>query len=133
MNRVNQDQYGYTLVEILVTIIVGAILVSSISLVVSNQSFLAQRGRDVTIANSYAENKVEELRSVGYLGLTDGTTNITSELPSELGSPRSASLVISTVTTGIKKAVLTISYNEQGATRTTSYTTLVGELGVGQY
>ena len=133
MNRVIQDQHGYTLVEILVTIVVGAILVTSISLVVSNQSFLAQRGRDVTIANSYAENKVEEIRSVGYLGLTDGTSNITSELPSELGNPKSATLVISTVTTGIKKAVLTITYNEQGASRTSSYTTLIGELGVGQY
>lgn len=98
-----------------------------------NNAKLSHRARDVAAANSYVENKIESLRSTGFLGLNDGTTDLTSELPSELKSPRSGTLVITSQTGAIKRAVVSISYNDQGASRTYSYTTYVGELGVGQY
>ncbi len=86
----------------------------------------------MVVANSYAESKIEALRSAGYLSLADGTTDITSELPDELNQA-SGSLVISSYNTAIKQAVLTINYNQQGNDQTYTYTTYIGELGVGQY
>lgn len=133
MYKTHTDQNGFTIVELLITLIVGAIFVLAINTVFTTQSYISQRGMDTVLANAYAEGKVESLRSQGYLTLADGTTNVTNELPSELKSPRSASLVISSYNSSIKKAVLTITYNEQGKTQTFSYTTYVGELGVGQY
>jgi prepilin-type N-terminal cleavage/methylation domain-containing protein len=124
---------GFTLVESMVAIIVGAILVGSLTLVVSQQAKLSQKGRDLLIADNFAEGKIEAVRSQGYLGLTNGTTNITNELPSELQAPRSASLTISDQDSGLKKVVLTLTYSDQGPARTYSYSTYVGELGVGQY
>lgn len=123
---------GFTIVELLITLAVGAIFVTSLNSIVISQSYLGQRGRDVVIANAYAESKAEELRSIGFLGLSYGTTSITSELPSELKSA-SGSLVISSHSVSVKKAFMTISYSAQGTPRTISYTTLIGELGVGQY
>lgn len=108
-------------------------MATGISTILSSHSALSQRGRDVSVANSYAENKIESLRSAGFLALTDGTTDITSELPSELKAPRSGSVVVSTVSSAIKRVNLTITYNDQGAARTYTYSTYVGELGVGQY
>lgn len=112
---------------------VGAIIVASATLMLTSHIHISQRGRDVVIANSYVEHKVESLRSIGFLGLTNGTTNITAEMPAELSAPRSGTLEISTYTAAIKKIDISLTYNDQGASRTYAYTTYVGELGVGQY
>lgn len=124
---------GFTIVELLVTMFVGSILAGGVALFLAQHVHLAQRGRDVSVTNSFIENKVESLRSAGYLTLTNGTTTITSELPSELASPRSASMTISDESTAIKQIDLSVTYNDQGTARTYTYTTFVGELGVGQY
>ena len=123
---------GFTTVELLVAIIVGALFVISINTIYTTQVYINERGRDLVVANSYAESKIEALRSAGYLSLADGTTDITSELPDELNQA-SGSLVISSYNTAIKQAVLTINYNQQGNDQTYTYTTYIGELGVGQY
>jgi len=133
MKNLSQETAGYTIVELLVTIFVGSILAGVLTNILTSHSYLSQRGRDVAVANSYVENKVEALRSAGFLGLANGTTNLTAELPAELNAPRSGSLVISDYSAAIKQAVITVTYNEQGTTRTYSYTTYIGELGVGQY
>lgn len=128
-----ESEFGFTIVELLITLFVGAILVTGLNSIVISQSYLGQRSRDLVLANSYVEAKIEALRSLGFSGLTDGTTDITSELPSELVAPRSASLVISSQSSAVKRAVVSVTYNEQGVARTYSYSTLIGELGVGQY
>ncbi len=123
---------GFTIVELLVSIAVAAIVTASLSQVVTSYVHVAQRGRYLNLANSYAEAKVESLRNTGYNGLSLGTTNISSELPSQLPLTRSASLTISSGPAGIKQADLTVSYKDQGQINTYVYTTYVGELGVGQ-
>lgn len=124
---------GFTLVELVVTILVGAIFAVSVTTLVSENAHLARRSRDLVAANSYVEGKVEELRSIGYAGLGLGTTDITNELPGELNSTRSGSLQITSPASGLKQASITVNYNDQGVVRTYSYTTYIGELGVGQY
>lgn len=128
-----KNESGFTIVELIVAIVVGTILITSAILLMTSTERLSQRQRDLTAANSFVEQKVEALRSAGFLGLNDGTTDITSELPAELNSPRDGSLQISTAGGGLKKVDITLIYNDQGTNRTYSYTTYVGELGVGQY
>lgn len=133
MNGIKSGTPGFTIVELLVTMFVGAILAGAVALFLAQHVHLAQRGRDVSVTNSFVENKVESLRSAGYLTLTNGTTDITSELPSELAKPRSATLTISDESVSIKQVDISVTYNDQGSARTYTYTTFVGELGVGQY
>lgn len=129
---IGNTEKGFTLVEMLVTILVSIILIGALSVITNNNVFMAQKGRDQTIVNSFAENKVEELRSKGYLTITNGTTDITSQMPTELKAPRSGSVVISDVSTGLKLVVVTLTYNEVGQTQSQTYKTYIGELGVGQ-
>lgn len=133
MRTLGKNSDGFSIVEMLIAIAISAAFIGSVSAMLTNNARLAQRSRDVAVANSYAENKVEELRSIGYLGLNIGTTSITSELPNELRPPRNGSLVISNDTTSVKKAVISITYSDQGKPKTYYYTTKIGELGVGQY
>ncbi len=133
MSKINIGQEGFTVVELIVTLIVGAIFVVAMNAMFTTQSYISAREKDTVLANAYAEAKFESLRSAGFLALTNGTTSVTSELPTELKSPHSGSLVISSYNDSVKKADLTITYNEQGTSRSLTYTSYIGELGVGQY
>ena len=126
-------QTGFTIVELLVAMTVGAILAASTSMIIIDQARVSQQGRDTVLVNSYAETQVEALRSAGYLNLTNGTTDIESDLPDDLAQPRSGSLTINDHATGIKLIDIDITYNDQGTQRNFHYQTLIGELGVGQY
>lgn len=128
-----RSEQGYSVVELLVAVIVTAILTTAINSIHNSHARLSQRNRDLTVANSFAENKIESLRSAGFLGVNLGSTDITAELPSELQKPRTGTLAITSVNSAIKKVYLTITYNDQGNARTYNYTTYIGELGVGQY
>lgn len=127
------NQTGFTLVELLVAIVVGSVFAGSINTVFSSHAYLTQRTQNLVFTNAYAEGKVEALRSLGYNALSNGTSNITSELPAELTAPKSGSLVISSYSAGVKKVELSITYNDLSTSRTYNYTTYIGELGVGQY
>jgi len=126
------DQNGLTLVELLVAIAVGAIVTISLNQVVTSYVHVAQRGRYLNLANSYAEAKAEALRNIGYNALDPGTTDISGELPSQLPVNRSASMTVDNPSGGLKKVVITVSYDDQGQDNTYSYATYVGELGIGQ-
>lgn len=123
---------GFTTVEILTATIVAAIIVAGASMIIGNYSHLGNKGRNLVLSNSFIEAKTEALRSIGYSGLNDGTTDISAELPPELMQPRSASLQISSQGSGLKQVDISVSYSDQGTQRTYSYRTYVGELGVGQ-
>ncbi|HEX5456162.1 MAG TPA: prepilin-type N-terminal cleavage/methylation domain-containing protein [Candidatus Saccharimonadales bacterium] len=133
MRVFTSDSSGFTIVELVVGMVLIGIFAVTVSLMQTNTAELAERGRDVSSLNSFAEDKIEALRSKGYLGISTGTQDISSELPSDLNSPKSATLTITSVPDAIKQAQLSITYNEQGTDRTYSYTTYIGEVGVGQY
>jgi prepilin-type N-terminal cleavage/methylation domain-containing protein len=124
---------GFTVIELLVTIAVVGILVPTLAGFINTLNRLNDRARDMSIINSLAENKVEGLRSVGFGGLNTGTTTFTGELPATIGTPRSATYTISSPNSAIKQVDVNVTYNDHGTSRTLSYRTYVGELGVGQY
>lgn len=131
MKAKNSDS-GFTLVEILVAIAAAGVIVGSLSQVVTTYVHISQRGRYLNLANSFIEGKAEAVRNAGYTSLTNGTTSLTSSLSSDLPPSKSASMTVSSPYTGIKQVDLTISFKDQGHTNTYSYTTYIGELGVGQ-
>lgn len=132
MKRLASTEKGFTLVELLVAIAVGAIVTASLSQVVTSYIHTSQRGRYLNVANAYVEAKVETLRNMGYNAVPAGTTNLTSELPSQLPRVRSGTMTVSSPSAGLKQVDITVTYNDQGLTNSYSYTTYLGELGVGQ-
>ncbi|HEU5187581.1 MAG TPA: hypothetical protein VFT87_03695, partial [Candidatus Saccharimonadales bacterium] len=94
---------------------------------------LNDRARDRAAINALVENKVESLRSISFVGLADGTTDFTNELPASVGAPRSATYTISSANTALKQVDVVVTFSDHGESRTMSYKTYIGELGVGQY
>ena len=130
-DKVKKQQGGFTVVEMLVTLALFAILIPSITLGLSTLTQLNNRSRDLTLISIIAENKIESLRSLGYNAIQNGTVNFTSELPSELASPKSASYTV-TENGGLKTVSVTITYNDYKKSRTINYRSVVSETGVGQ-
>lgn len=131
--KIKKSESGFTLVELITAIVIGALFFAAVSNLISNNAYLSERAKDVATTNSFIENKVEELRSAGYLSLVNGAIDVTSELPSELQSPKTGTVTVSSQSTSIKRVVVSVTYNDQGEAKTYSYTTFIGELGVGQY
>jgi type II secretory pathway pseudopilin PulG len=122
---------GFSIVELILAIVVGVSFIASLNLVTDNYTTLGKRARNLVLVNSYAEAKVEGLRNTGYNSLNPGTSDITSELPSQLPG-RSGSLTVTQEPDGIKQLDLAISYKDGTIDRDYTYRTYIGELGVGQ-
>jgi prepilin-type N-terminal cleavage/methylation domain-containing protein len=125
---------GFTIVELLVSIVIAGVIIPAVTIALTNLSAVNRQARDQTLANFIAQNKIESLRSIGYNALNAGTTSFTSSLPSTMGSPKSASYIITAdnPTTGVKKIDISISYTDYGRAHNLSYRTYISELGVGQ-
>ncbi|MDX1765580.1 MAG: prepilin-type N-terminal cleavage/methylation domain-containing protein [Candidatus Saccharimonadales bacterium] len=139
--RAIKNSSGFTVIEVVVAVVIAGALLLSITTLVNSLNVINDRARDLTIANALAENKMESLRSISFIGLVDGTTDFTSDLPESLTGAKSASYTICTADAcsgdnpgiGRKRIDMTITFQDRGVTRTLNYRTIVGELGVGQY
>jgi prepilin-type N-terminal cleavage/methylation domain-containing protein len=130
--KAKSPQKGFTVVELLVTVVVAGVIIPAVAMALTNLSVVNKLARDQALANLLVQNKVETLRSAGFNSLNNGTTSFSTELPNTFGSPKSASYSISTPQTGLKQIDVSISFTEYNSTKNSAYRTYVSELGVGQ-
>ena len=126
-----KSEAGFSIVELVLAIVVGISFIGSMSLVVNNYTDLGKQDRNLLLVNSFAEAEVEQLRNNTYNSLNIGTTSLTSQLPSQLPDA-TGTMTVSQAQTGLKQIDISISYNDLGTSRTYTYRTYEGELGVGQ-
>ena len=127
------DKTGFTIIELLITIAIFGFTVPGLVALINTINGLNDKARDLSIINSLAENKVESLRSISFVGINNGTFDFSYELPTGLPGPKSATYVVSNVTSSLKQIDLNITYNNHGSSNVVNYRTYIGELGVGQY
>jgi len=123
---------GFTVIEILLATAMFAVIIPALVAGLSNLKVLNNRARDLALVNMLAHNKVELLRSAGYNSVPLGTVDFTSELPSTLASPKSATYTVTINLNGIKNISVDISYKDYQKTKTVNYKSLITEVGVGQ-
>lgn len=132
MRPEKQSEHGFTIVELVTTIVIAGIIIPAVALALTNLTAVSYQARDVALASMIAQDKVESLRSIGYNSVNTGTVDFSSDLPAQMGSPKSASYTVSMPETGIKEVDISISYTEYDASRTVTFKTYISELGVGQ-
>jgi prepilin-type N-terminal cleavage/methylation domain-containing protein len=130
--NIKSRQQGFTIVELVTTIIVAGILIPAIAIALTNLSVVNKVARDKALANMIVQNKVETLRSSGYNSLSNGTISFVTDLPNTIGTPKSASYTITSPITGVKQIDVSVSFTEYHVTKSLSYRTYISELGVGQ-
>ena len=124
---------GFTLVELLVTIIVLGIVITSLS----NLYYLTQvtevQSQHYDIAVRADRTEIEDLRNDGYDALTPGTNiNFTSSLPADFPAGATGTAAISQPISGLIRVDATITYTDSGKLQTVILSSDIGEIGIGQ-
>lgn len=130
MKRKNQN--GFSTIELVVALVVLGILVTVGGAAINEMTVINNRARDLALVNLIAQNKIELLRSAGYNSIAIGTVDFSSELPSELASPKTAHYTVTSPITGEKEITVSVTYHEYKRDRTLIYKGLISELGVAQ-
>lgn len=123
---------GFTLVEVLITILLLGIATASLSSVfVSIKNIQVQTSRYDT-ASRAAARQIEALRNNSFATLTAGQTiNFTDDLPTNLPD-RNGVATISSPSEGLRRVDATVTYTANGKTRTVTLSSLIGEIGITQ-
>lgn len=124
---------GFTLVELMVTVVVLGIVITSLGGLYYSMQVIEVQGQHLDIATRAADTEIEDLRNNGYDSLTTGSTiNFTSSLPSELPHGATAKAVVSQPVSGLKRVDVTVAYTDYGKAENVTLSSEIGIIGIGQ-
>ena len=124
---------GYTLVELLVTIIVIGIVFASLSSIFINIQKTQVQTAHLESATRAAQRQIESLRNSNYNNLIAGENiDFTNTLPESLPQGSTGTVAVSEPSPGIKRVDVTVSYSYSGSTRNVSLSSLIGVIGIVQ-
>ncbi len=128
-----RKQTGFTIVEVLVTIVFLGFVVAAVTELYISIQRVQERTAWLQSASQAAQTEVESLRNNNYNSLTTGSNiDFTSSLPTRLPNPKSGTVAISEPQTGLKRVDVTISYTEHGTQHQVKVTSLIGVIGISQ-
>jgi prepilin-type N-terminal cleavage/methylation domain-containing protein len=126
------DAGGFTLIELMVTVIVLGIVITSLGGLYYTMQVIQVQSQHLDIATRAADTEIEDLRNAGYDSLANGTTSFTSSLPSDLPHGTTGTVVVSQPASGLKRVDVTIAYTDYGKAETVTLSSDIGILGIGQ-
>lgn len=124
---------GFTLVELLVTIIVIGLVFAGLSnIFISIQRAQVQTSY-LESATRAAQRQVESLRNSNYNSLVVGENiNFSDSLPDTLPSNSTGNVVVTEPSPGLKRVEVTVSYTYGGDSRDVTLSSLIGVIGIVQ-
>ncbi len=139
MKTTYSSQSGFTIIELVITIVLIGILLPTIVMFLNSITNMNGRASTMSTINAYVENKIEGFRSAGFKAtpLTPSPVAYTgaNALPQSIPTPNSSTYnveLLSASDPSIKKITITISFRSFDSTETRTYVTYLGEIGVGQ-
>lgn len=128
-----RSQQGFSLAELMVTIVVVGIVFTSIA----NLFLTIQKGQRETsfleTATRAAQREIEVLRNNQFNQLEPGEDiDFSADLPDYLPKPRTGTVEVSEPTSGLRRVDVTVTYREAGTTRTVKLSSLIGVIGITQ-
>lgn len=124
---------GFTLVELMVTIVVVGVTTASISSIYISIRSIQTQATYYDTATRAAQREIETLRNDNYDSLTPGQTfDFTSNLPTTLPGSRGGSAVVSQPSADLRRVDATVSYTLGGTTHSVELSSLIGEIGIAQ-
>lgn len=130
---IKQQSAGFTLVELLVTIIVIGIVFTGLSSIFISIQRAQINTSYLESATRAAQKEIESLRNNNYNNLTNGSNiNFTSTLPANLPAGSTGSVNISEPTPGLKRVDATVSYTYGGDTHDVTLSSMIGVIGIAQ-
>ncbi len=127
------NRAGFTIVELVVTIVVTGLVVLAIASLFITISGTQRSTRLLETATRAGEAQIESLRNNYYGSLeADSEIDFTDDLPSTLPTPRSAIAAISEPEPDMKRVDITITYRDGNRDKKVQLSSILGQLGIGQ-
>ena len=124
---------GFTIVELLVSIVVIGIATASISYMFISIQNIQSQSTMLDTATRAAESEIETLRNDNYTSLTPGETiNFSSSLSPNLPAGSTGEAVISQPSVDIRRVDASVTYNSGGQNHTITVSSLIGAIGISQ-
>lgn len=128
-----KNSSGFTLVELLITIIVLGIVVTSLSGMYYTMQLTETKSQHYDLAVRAARTEIEDLRNSGYDALTPGNNiDFSSSLPRVLPKGATGTVQISEPMPSLRRVDVTVSYSEFGQTQNVELSSDIGIIGLGQ-
>lgn len=124
---------GFTLVELLVTLVVLGIVIASFGDLFYTMQITEVQSQHLDMAVRAARTEIEDLRNTGYDSLAPGSTiNFTASLPSALPPNKSGTVAVSQPFSGLIRVDVTISYTDYGKPQSVTLSSDIGIIGITQ-
>lgn len=128
-----RNERGFSLAELMITLVVVGIVISSVALVLTT----IQRGQRETAfleaATRAAQRQIEVLRNNQYNQLQPGEDiNFTDDLPATLPGPKSGIVEVTEPTPGLRRVDVTVTYQSGDHQKSVKLSSLIGVLGITQ-
>ena len=127
------DQKGFTLVELMATIVVLGLVSVGIAGLFYDIQFMQRESNYLDIATRAAQTEVETLRNISYNSLTTGQSiTFTSSLPTQLPKGSTGTVAVSEPSPGLKRVDVVVSYIDASKQHTVKLSSLIGVIGLSQ-
>ncbi len=123
---------GFTMVELLVTIVVIGIVFTGVSSIFISIQRIQVKTNYLESATKSAQKEIESLRNRNYNNLIAGQSIDFSDELVGLPNNSTGTVAITEPTPGFKRVDVTVSYNYEGQSKNVILSSLIGVIGIVQ-
>ena len=140
MTGLKQDNNGFSIVELLITLIVIGVLFGAFLISFTSIQNINKKATDINVGNQLAFAKVQEYENKDFntlpatnpQGSLQSVEDFSSSLPGTLESPRTGIVYINTVSPTLKQVVVNIQFGSGPSQRVIQYGNFIQKNGLGR-
>ncbi len=135
-----ETEDGFSVVELLITLIIIGIFFGSFTLAFTSIQGINKKANDVIDANQIAFSKMQEYENKSFTSITTTTPigslveveNFSSSLPTKLEAPRTGKVYVNTLSPTLKQVIITVEFGSGSAIRRVQYGNFIQAQGIGR-
>jgi prepilin-type N-terminal cleavage/methylation domain-containing protein len=133
MRNTRFGENGFTVVELVITVVVIGIVAGGLSSLFLTIQRIQVQTAYLDSATRAAQREVESLRNENYATLTPGQTiTFTSLLPASLPKNRSGTVAVTEPVPGLRRVDVLVTYSDGSGTHKVNLSSLIGVIGIAQ-
>jgi type II secretory pathway pseudopilin PulG len=140
MKSTPRDEYGFSVVELLITLIVIGVVFGAFVTTFTSIQNINKKSIDINTVNVLAYAKLQEYENKNFASLPTTTPqgslqqveDFGASLPTTLEGPRSATVYVNTVSSTLKQVVVNIQFGSGPSQRQIQYGDFIQKNGLGR-